>query len=135
MELKKLIKRHEGLRLFPYKCSAGKTTIGYGRNLEDRGISEREAEVLLDADLAIAKQNLYEVFGSKIDNFSEKRHAALVDMIFNLGLPRFKGFKKMIEAIKNDNWFLAAQESLRSKWADQVGHRAVEDAFYLRSGE
>ena len=43
-----LIKKHEGLRLFPYKCSVGKLTIGYGRNIEDTGISKEEAETLLN---------------------------------------------------------------------------------------
>ena len=43
-----LIKKHEGLSLKPYKCTAGKLTIGYGRNIEDKGISQEEAERFLD---------------------------------------------------------------------------------------
>ena len=33
--LKNDIKRHEGFRSKPYKDTVGKTTIGYGRNLDD----------------------------------------------------------------------------------------------------
>ena len=37
------LKVHEGLRLKPYKDTVGKWTIGIGRNLEDKGITEQEA--------------------------------------------------------------------------------------------
>ena len=54
----KMIKRHEGLRLKPYKCTAGKTTIGYGRNLTNVGISESEALIMLKADLEKAVKDV-----------------------------------------------------------------------------
>lgn len=31
--IKEQLVRHEGLRLRPYRCTAGKLTIGIGRNL------------------------------------------------------------------------------------------------------
>ena len=34
---------HEGLEQKVYRCTAGKLTIGVGRNLEDKGITEEEA--------------------------------------------------------------------------------------------
>jgi len=51
MNIKKIadqITTHEGLRLKPYHCPAGKLTIGIGRNLEDKGITEKEALMLLE---------------------------------------------------------------------------------------
>ena len=54
------IKRHEGLRLKPYLCTAGKLTIGYGRNLETNGISGDEAEYLLKNDIERATWACYE---------------------------------------------------------------------------
>ena len=39
---------HEGLRLKPYRCTAGKLTIGVGRNLETKGLSEEEALFYLE---------------------------------------------------------------------------------------
>ena len=48
------LKRHEGFRAKPYQCSANKTTIGYGRNLQDVGITEGEAVSLLNNDIQIA---------------------------------------------------------------------------------
>lgn len=133
-DLKELIKKHEGLRLKPYRCSAGKLTIGYGRNLDDVGITEYEAEIMLDRDIAQAKQNLFVVFGDLIKSFSKNRYNALVDMMFNLGLPRFRGFKKMIKAIQKGDWDAASREAIDSKWADQVKLRAIENAMFLKEG-
>ena len=135
MELKELIKNHEGLRLNLYTCTAGKISVGYGRNLTDRGISQREAETLLDTDIALAKQDLYDVLDSKvIDSLSDNRYMALVDMMFNLGKTRFRGFKKMIKAIKEGDWDEASRQALDSKWADQVKSRATRDATLIKDG-
>jgi len=38
----KILKRHEGLRLKPYRCPGGMWTIGYGRNLVDNGLRNFE---------------------------------------------------------------------------------------------
>jgi len=50
------LKHDEGIRLFPYQCSADKLTIGYGRNLEDNGISEHEAEQMLLTDTQVGSR-------------------------------------------------------------------------------
>ena len=49
--IKAQLVRHEGLRLKPYRCTAGKLTIGIGRNLDDCGISQTEAYLLLENDI------------------------------------------------------------------------------------
>ena len=46
-----MLKRHEGLKVFPYHCSQNKLTIGIGRNLDDKGISKDEAYYLLYNDI------------------------------------------------------------------------------------
>jgi lysozyme len=133
-ELKELIKKHEGLRLKPYRCSAGKLTIGYGHNLDDKGITEHEAELMLDRDIAQAKQDLFMVLGELVNALTPKRYNALVDMMFNLGAARFRGFKKMIAAIQENDWTEAAGQALDSKWADQVKFRAIRDAEMMKYG-
>lgn len=120
-----MLERHEGLRLKPYRCSAGKMTIGYGRNLDDVGISEEEASYLLNNDIKRAEEDLISVF-PYFSGFSKSRQDALLDMMFNLGKTRFLGFKKMIAAIKNDDWKEAKIQAMDSKWATQVGYRAKE---------
>ena len=89
------VKRHEGLRLTPYRDSEGKLTVGYGRNLDDNGISESEAEKLLEHDLVAALQDITSVF-PEFEAYSEPRKTALADMMFNLSKPRFLGFTNMI---------------------------------------
>ena len=54
--------KHEGLRLKPYHCPAGKLTIGIGRNLEDKGITEKEAVMLLENDIHECIEDLKTIF-------------------------------------------------------------------------
>ena len=128
----KLIKKHEGLRLKPYRCSSQKITIGYGRNLQDNGITLEEAETMLQHDVgaAIKEAESLPFFAS----LNEPRQAVIVDMVFNLGLPRFGMFKKMIAAIECELWHVAANEMLNSRWARQIGKRANTLSEMMRLG-
>ncbi len=128
-----LIKLHEGLRLKPYHCTAGKVTIGYGRNLDDVGITEAEAQYLLEQDMkaAIVQASKYPFF----TQLNDYRKAVVVDMIFNLGLPRFSKFARMLDALNRHDYNLAANEMLDSRWAVQVGMRAERLANIMRTGE
>ncbi len=126
-DIKKLLIKHEGWRNKPYRCPAGKLTIGVGRNLEDRGLSDDEIEHLLENDIKIAVEDLKKIFGEKLwDELSNARKAVLIDMMFNLGYHRFKTFKRMIAAIKRKDFKTAAQEMKNSRWYHQVGHRGAE---------
>jgi lysozyme len=133
-----LIKRHEGYRQYPYKCTAGALTCAYGRNLDAVGISEDEAEVLLNNDIVRAEEDLTKVFDSDFlyesGDLSYNRYSVLVNMMFNLGLTRFKGFKKMIQAVKDQDFDEAAREMLDSRWAKQVKQRAYELALMMEAG-
>ena len=132
-DLISMLKRHEGLRLKPYLCTADQLTIGYGRNLESMGISRYEAEVMLVSDIERCYNEL-EVFGWFV-GLDVVRQEAMVDLLFNLGLPRFLGFKKMIRHLSNKEYSQAAAELLNSRYAIQVGDRANELAYMLERGE
>lgn len=127
-----LIKKHEGLRLKPYKCTAGKLSIGYGRNLDDNGISEYEAETMLYNDI----QRCYaECIKFKCWNgLNEERQSVLLDMCYNLGISRLKNFKKMFAALERGEYKTAAAEMLDSTWARQVKGRATELAKIMEKG-
>lgn len=130
-----MIKQHEGFRDKPYRCTAGKLTIGYGRNLDDVGISNREATILLYNDIIEATESVRVVFsGFEFDEFSENRQAALIDMMFNLGRSRFMKFKKMITAIRCKDWNEAADQAKDSRWFYQVGERGVKIVRLLMEG-
>jgi lysozyme len=136
MSIEDIIKGYEGLRLKPYRCSAGKLTIGYGRNLDDVGISEHEADVLLESDIIKAQALVYSVFKEEWVSLdlSYERYDALTDLMFNIGKTKFLTFKKMIQAIKDGDWDKAADELLNSRYASQVGRRAIENDERLRKG-
>ena len=115
--------KHEGLQLKPYHCPAGKLTIGVGRNLEDKGISKKEAMILLENDINQCLKDLKTIFQT-FDQLPEPAQQVLVDMRFNLGFKGFRSFTKMIMAVKDRNFNLAAQEMKDSHWYSQVGQRA-----------
>ena len=127
---KQMLKKHEGLRLTVYECTAGKKTIGYGRNLEDRGITEAEAEAMLDSDIQLTEQSLVSNFEFYKD-LDDVRKAVLIDLAFNLGMTGLKGFKKMLKALKEGDYSEAAIQLLDSRYARQVTNRAMELARLL----
>ncbi|AIM40791.1 putative lysozyme [Idiomarinaceae phage Phi1M2-2] len=128
--LEKQLAIDEGLRLKPYRDTVGKLTIGYGRNLDDVGISEEEALNMMRNDIAVSRRELSQY--SWFRNLDDKRKDAVINMHFNLGLPRLLTFRKMIAALERGDYKRAADEALDSRWAVQVGERAVRIARVLR---
>lgn len=133
MTLVERLIKHEGLRLRPYTCPAGKLTIGVGRNLEDRGISEEEAIMMLQNDIIACRKECYSNF-IWYGEMDELRQEVILEMCFNLGITRLKGFKKMLKACELKNYSLASQEMLTSLWARQVGNRAKTLAKIMEKG-
>lgn len=130
--LEELIIRHEGFELKPYRDTVGKLTIGVGRNLDDVGIHPDEASLMLKNDIERCRVEASEFVW--FENLDEKRKMVIISMLFNLGLTRFLGFKKMIAALELNNFDRAAAEMLDSKWAVQVGKRAEELSAMMRYG-
>ena len=131
--LKHQLKRHEGVKYDLYLCTAGKQTIGVGRNLDDLGISEDEAMYLLDNDIKRVEKEL-EGKVSFISNLSENRKIVLINMAFNLGIYRLMQFKNVFSALESQDYQKAADEMLDSRWANQVGQRANELAEMMIAG-
>ena len=146
---------HEGMVLTVYKDSLGIDTIGIGRNLKDRGISREELDYLdipnmevvyehgiseADArylalnDIAIVENELCRVH-TCVENLDSVRQLVLMDMAFNMGVPRLCKFKLMWNAIHEQNWEAASREMLDSRWARQVGRRAKILSDAMASGE
>lgn len=114
----------EGLRLKPYKCTAGKTTIGVGRNLDDVGISKELAYQMLDEDVAMAQKACQRIFPAEWDQWSENRKLGWINLAFNLGYERLSKFKNTLRAARVEDWS-AVEAGLRdSLWFKQVGKRA-----------
>ena len=152
--MQKLI-AHEGLRLQVYKDSLGIATIGIGRNLEDRGITPEELEWMdipnmdtiyqygiSEADAMYLAQNDVQIVEEEllrshpcVENLDAVRQLVLVDMAFNMGVPRLGKFKKMWAAIHENNFDEAAKEMLDSRWANQVKSRSTKLAHAMHTGE
>ena len=124
---------HEGLELHPYEDSLGIITIGVGRNLEERGISEDEAFYLLGNDIEIIWDELIKQHPI-VEDLDDQRQMILLDMAFNICVPRLGKFKKMLAAIEDGDMIEASKQALDSRWADQVGRRAERLAERLTSG-
>ena len=132
--LSEQLKVHEGLRLKPYKDTVGKWTIGIGRNLEDKGITEQEALFMLNNDV----DYFHDKIKKEINWFwalDDVRQNVLVNMAFNLGVSGLLTFKNTLSLISFNRYEEAAEEMLNSKWARQVGYRAEELAEQMRTGE
>ena len=135
-QLREMLRRHEGVRNFVYLCSEGYETIGVGRNIADSGLglSEDEVDYLLDNDIKRVKTELsdeYFWFGA----LNEARQEAMIDLSFNLGQTRLRGFKKALDAMSTEDFDRGADEFMDSRWSEQVGNRATEVTEMIRTGE
>ena len=133
--IKEQLVRHEGLRLKPYRCTAGKLTIGIGRNLDDCGISQSEAYVMLINDIMNCEKQLQAKIPDIYNGLDEVRKSVLLNMCFNLGISGLLGFKNTLAFIKARDWERAANNMLVSRWAKQVGRRAIELSELMRKGK
>lgn len=130
--------RHEGSvtkhgRHYPYKDSVGKLTLGYGRNLDDNGISETEARYLLATDIQLVIKQLHDKF-PWFGALDDVRQEVLLNMAFNMGIKTLLEFKNTLKCVAEGDFLRASQNMLASKWATQVGHRAVELAMMMETG-
>ncbi len=133
--IKEQLVRHEGLRLRPYRCTADKLTIGIGRNLDDCGISQSEAYVMLINDIMNCEKQLQAKIPDIYNGLDEVRKSVLLNMCFNLGIKGLLGFKNTLAFVKAGDWERAANNMLVSKWAKQVGRRAIELSEMMRKGK
>lgn len=148
LEIKKRLEFHEGFRAKPYYCSAGKRTIGIGRNLEAKPFTEAERLVIKDPE-NITKQEAYFLLENDIketinllDNMvrcffklDDERKYALIDMGFQMGVAGVCKFKNMIAAMDAGDFEKASKECLNSAYAKQTPERAKRIARLIKTGE
>jgi len=126
---------HEGVRTHFYRCTSGLATIGVGRCIEEGslGLSDDEIDYLLENDIKRCKQELVSL--SWFADLDAVRQDAIVNLCFNLGLTRLMGFKNAMGAMAVGDYEKAADEFLDSRWAKQVGQRALDVTHMIRTGE
>lgn len=138
---------HEGVRLKPYRCTAGKLTIGVGRNLDDNPLTPEEKKACGDIYQGITKNAAYMLLRNDVVRTEEflrknipfykelpvERQYALLDMGFQMEKKLLK-FKKMLKAMENKNFILASKECLDSNYHKQTPKRCERIANLIRTG-
>lgn len=132
-KLRQMLELHEGKRNHLYVDTVGKATIGIGRNIEDIGVSDDEIRLMLENDIERAAAGLKKSLPWVVD-LDPVRYCVLLDMAFNMGIYRFLQFKQTLAAVKQGNYDQAASQMLQSKWAGQVGKRAIRLSTMMRKG-
>jgi lysozyme len=136
--------RDEEERQFAYDDATGKTlgkgdtlkgnlTIAIGRNLSAKGLSPEERRFLLANDISDASRELSKTF-PWTDQLDYIRRDALINMTFNMGIGGLAQFKNFLAALQAGNWTGARNAMMASKWATQVGPRAVRLGIQIESG-
>ena len=135
-KLLEMLKRHEGVEHHIYRCSAGFWTLGVGRNVDPQGglgLSDDEVDYLLQNDIERVIKELsaeYRWFNS----LDDVRKDAMIDISFNLGATRLRGFKRALAAMEVADYKMAAKEFLDSKWSRDVKGRATELCYMIEMG-
>tara|TARA_R110000751_G_scaffold39817_1_gene94881 strand:- start:40 stop:495 length:456 start_codon:yes stop_codon:yes gene_type:complete len=129
------LKIDEGVKNECYLCSENVPTFGvghkilptdpeYGMPLGTEVSRERIWEVFQD-DLAIAINECEILFGTSTwAAFPDEVQEVCVNMMFNLGRPRYSKFIKHLSALRAHDWPEAGAEARDSRWHTQVGNRA-----------
>jgi lysozyme len=131
----KLLKRDEGERLKPYRCTAGKLTIGVGRNLEDVGITKEESDYLLANDISRVTVEItrHLPWALKLD---DARFSVILSMVFQMGMGGVRNFRKFLNALQMGDYTKASIEMMDSKWAQHDSPaRAKRLAEVMRTGK
>lgn len=116
---------------YPYVDSVGKSTIGYGHNLDAKGIPQSIALSLLMTDLADAIEDVRQCCAC-YDALSRPRQLVLVSLAFNLGRTKLAKFVRFLGAIHTSHWDEAADEILDSEAAKHAPVRYQQLATMMR---
>jgi lysozyme len=152
-EVAEMIGVNEGVKPKAYKDTTGNMSIGVGFNLEDktnqpildslglnreelksgkRELTDKEISRLYSYSVSRAIQDLKK-FDPDIQSRPKGVQMALIDMSYNLGYNKLSTFKKMKAALQEDNYGLAADEMVDSKWYKQVKTRGPRTVELMRS--
>ena len=128
------LERDEGRRRHVYADTMGNPTIGIGRNLAGRGLSDSEIDYLLRNDVALAELDLTRSL-PWWTNLNPVRQAVLVEMAFNMGIDGLLTFRSTLADVAVGHWQDAAQGMRNSLWHRQVGARAERLADAMEHDE
>lgn len=126
------ITKHEGFKGRPYLDPTGKTTIGFGRNLEANPITRETGYQMLREDIDVITDRLCKF--SEYRALSNNRKMVIIDMAYQMGVDGVLKYSKMWAAIKANDFNVAANEILNSNCGRLYGERERENSKFMRSG-
>jgi len=139
MDTRKRIKEHEGFSPTVYEDTLGYKTVGYGHlvTLKDEFVigevySTDDLEDVFEDDYKIAFDNAHDLLEDEDVPFHETVESVLIEMAFQLGLPRLKKFVNFIQGLKDQDYKKASDEMIDSRWAKQTPNRAEGLANMIR---
>ena len=127
-----------------YLDHLGYPTFGIGHL-----ILESDPEHGQEVDTPVSEDRIKECFEKDINivtteldrnlewwiHLPEDIQRVLANMCFNLGITRLLKFKKFLTALEEHDWETAAVEMMDSRWATQVGPRAIRLKERVLKGE
>lgn len=131
------LQAEEAFRALPYRDSVGVWTNGYG-NTHGVGphtppVSEPEALDQLAANLTGTIAQLDHAM-PWWRSLNDVRQDVLADMAFNMGVTALMEFEHTLADVQSGSFGLAAAQMLMSKWATQVGDRAMRLSILMERG-
>lgn len=138
MNIEELLEFEEGFRAEPYIDSEGYPTCGIGTKLGPKNtplsfyeftFTPEVARLMLSKQVELGRYKL-----GKLDWYNSLTHDRKIiiqSMHYQLGYAGLLGFKKMIQAIKDEDWAEVKAQSLDSKWFKQTPERAKRHASVL----
>lgn len=136
-QITKQLRRDEGVEKSAYQDSLGYWTIGVGRLIDKRKggrLRDNEIDFLLSNDI----DEVEEALGARISfykSLDEARRGVLLNMAFNLGVEGLLAFKNTLSLVGAGKYKEASVEMLKSKWAKQVGNRAIRLSKQMETGK
>jgi lysozyme len=123
-QIKELIKRHEGYRLEPYRCTENKLTGGYGHVIlpgEEAPTDKEGWEKIFEKDFDKALEGAARVCEGM--DLPDRKFGVFVGMAYQLGEKGLSKFKNALAAAREKKWELCALEMIQSKWHTQTKAR------------
>jgi lysozyme len=139
VKVRDLIISHEDRRTVPYRDSKGIITWGIGRNVEQVPFSTDEL-VLVEQLIDLMYANDERACMADLLSFSwfsgldDVRKAACMDLRFNLGPNKLRGFVKFLAAMARGDYARAGAELVDSDWYTQVGRRGPRIVRMIQLG-
>lgn len=136
--LKKQVIANEGIRKTAYKDTLNNWTIGVGHLIKlpdeeyllDKELTDLEVDQIFVTDLNQAIDDARKFIDA--DSIPDEAFEVVVDMAFNLGLPKLSKFKNFQQALKDKDFVKASEEMLDSLWAKQLPNRSKRLAEIMR---